>query len=87
MLGEKFIRNKVKSELLKALAPLIVDPITRRQAVDGLTELALNLIKAIGIREFIRIIWYAKLRANIQRIMDQESFKPGNISNHASNDT
>ena len=74
MFAEKFIKNIVRREIRKVLTPIIKDPAVLTDSVDYLTDLAMEVVKMIGIREFIRIIWFAKKKQSIQRVIEEEGY-------------
>lgn len=74
MFGERFIRNIVRRQVREVLSGIIEKEDQLTDATDYITDLAMEVVKMIGIREFIRIIWFAKKKQTIQRVVEEEGY-------------
>ena len=76
MLGSRFIKQQIKNKVRGVLSKYIATEKELEDACEGIATVGVELIDIIGIRQTLRLLWYAK-RINLLRFKSfgQESTK------------
>lgn len=60
MLGEKLIKRQIKIHIEKVLLKYIKNTQELNNACDDISQIAIEIINIIGIKQCIKLLWYAK---------------------------
>lgn len=75
MIAKLFIKKLARRYITTVVEKYVTDEHAREQCINCLTQIIMDIAKAIGYREFIKLMWYAKNRWNMQRVIEDN----GNI--------
>lgn len=60
MLGEKLIKRQIKTKLKQVLVTYIKNEKDLDEACEGIAQAAIEIIEIIGIKQFLKLLWYAR---------------------------
>lgn len=60
MLGSRFIKKQVKDKVRGVLSKYILNDDELEKACEGIAIIAIEIIEIIGIKQTMRLLWYAK---------------------------
>ena len=60
MIGERIIKKLIRDNIIDIIGKYVKDTKTRDECIEGVTEIAMELVKIIGVRQIIWYLWYAK---------------------------
>ena len=72
MIGERIIKRIIRERIVGIVGKYIEDPKTRDECIEGITEVAMHMVKIIGVRQIIWYLWYAKQQGIIQRVIEEQ---------------
>lgn len=71
MIGERIIKKMIRDRIIDIVTKYVDDPKTQEECIEGITEVAMDMVKIIGIRQIIWYLWYAKKQQTIKSVMRQ----------------
>ncbi len=71
MIGERIIKKLIRDRIIGIVDKHVKDPKTRDECIEGITEVAMEMVKIIGVRQIIWYLWYAKRRSVTNSILRQ----------------
>jgi hypothetical protein len=81
MLGARLIKQLIKNKVRDVLSKYIATEKELEAACEGIATIGLEIIEIIGIKQVLKLLWYAK-RVNLLRFKSfgQESKKSDDVT-------